>query len=89
MDELWGLIQDEAQAVSGYIKFLDSDFAKSAEGIPFASLIRDMIIPDERDHLEALKFLYESFTKTKAAVDALELAKKLLAGWKDAKRIVK
>lgn len=88
MDELWALIQDEAEAVKGYLEWLEGDFANSNAGAPFVTLIRQ-IIADERDHMDALTFLYNSKCKEKPASDSLETAKKALADWKDAQRVVR
>lgn len=88
MDKLWALIQDEAEAIKGYLDWLEGDFAQSNEAQPFVMLVRQ-IIADERDHMDALTFLYNSKCKEKPATESVETAKKALAEWKDAQRVVR
>jgi len=79
---IWELIQDESEAISKYYKFLESDSSKTTEASPFVKVI-EKIISDERDHLEALKFLYDSLTKAKPATDMKEYAAGQLMAYRD------
>ncbi len=80
MDELWGLIQDEASAVKGYYKALDK-----YKDIPEVVEVLTDIIADERDHLNALNYVYEELVNVKPATDAITLAKKAFSKAKAAK----
>jgi rubrerythrin len=85
MDELWRLIQDEAEAIAGYYEFLESDFVKEGPGEAARGVIQ-MVISDERDHLEALKYVYTALTDNKKVTDALDLAKTEMFEFKNRKK---
>lgn len=85
---IWGLVRDEADAIEKYYKFLKSDFAKTEEAEPFVQIIEN-IIRDERDHLEALKFLLDKTTKDKPVTDITELANRVLFEFREKNRLIK
>ena len=85
---LWKLIEDEADAISKYAAFLDSDFARSVEAEPIAATIR-AIISDERDHLNALKYLHDAMTKEKAVTDMSDFARAALTEYRDRNKLIK
>jgi rubrerythrin len=87
-DILWSLIQDEAEAITRYYRFLESDFAKTAEAEPFVSVVL-RIVSEERDHLDALKYLYDTTAKTKAATDVTEAAKQAMADYREQNKLIK
>lgn len=84
---LWNLIRDEAEAVQGYY-----DVLEKVEDNPEMIAVRDtlrMIISDERDHLDALNYLYSTISKNKPATDALDFAKQCVKEQVDLKKLLK
>jgi rubrerythrin len=82
-EQLWSLIMDEAEAIKGYYDVLSK--AADADMEPIRETI-NLIIADERDHLEALKFLYSTITKNKIVTDALDYAKEAQKEYKNRNR---
>lgn len=78
MNDLWKLIQTEAEAIAGYYDFLKTSFAQEPEAAPVVATIQ-RIISDERDHLNALYQLYETLSEDKAATATVEFARKAVA----------
>ncbi len=87
--KIWALIQDEAQAISGYLDALEElRESEKPEAMYFRMLI-ESLIADERDHLEALKYLYDHFGRSKPATDSTEKAKEYYTEYQDTKKIIK
>ncbi len=81
-------MQDEAEAISKYYEFMDSDFAKTAEAEPFIKVF-EKIINDKRDHHEALNYLIDVSAKDKHTSATTELGKVALAEYKERNKLIK
>jgi rubrerythrin len=88
VDELWKLIQDEADAVAKYYAFLESDYAKQEKTVPVAQVI-DKIIRDEIDHLNALKYLFDKMSRLKASTDMSDFAAQAIEKYREARMLIK
>lgn len=88
MNELWGLIQAKAEAIAGYYKFLESDYAKTAEAEPLVATVH-RIIGEDRDHLCALKYLYDTVTKDKAATTMIDFALAEYKAYQEKNKLIK
>lgn len=93
MDKIWSLIQDEADAVRGYLDAIntikDEFVSIDPDAYGMAVDLINLIVSDERDHLQALTYLYSVLSKEKPAVDAQEYIKSLYNVYKDRNKIFK
>jgi|GEM_PF-5996853 len=85
---LWKLIEDETEAISAYYLFLESPFAQTVEAAPIVETVR-AIIADERDHLNALKYLCDALTREKPATDMTEAAHAALSDYRERGKLIK
>lgn len=85
MDELWALIQNTAESIKGYYKFLGCDYAQSDEGVPVSQVVEG-IIKDNLDHLDALKYLHLQISKVKPTKETVEIAMKKMSDYRENKR---
>lgn len=85
---LWKLIQNEAASISVYYAFLDEEFAKTIEAKPFVDVVKK-IISNKRDHLTALEYLYQATVKEKPETETVDMARDILAAFREKNKLVK
>jgi rubrerythrin len=85
MFELWALIQDEAEAVSGYLKFIQNHIDDPV--CTAAIQVIEDIVQDEVDHLNALKKVWNDHAGPDKTKDSVELANTVIRQLRDKRKV--